>query len=99
MKKAKQQEELDNAFKALNITPQPDKKLVMPILSENERRLLETKEWSKGLSKFFESKKDISIKEVADKLLAVLDYSIDIKDSQAVATVSRDIAILFRLTK
>lgn len=90
---------LQDFMRNLGITPKRQSSIKLPILSPEELRNLKNKGFSRDMRNYFKYKKDISVYEVGEKLVDLLDYAIDIKDSNTIARVSRDLSVFYKIVK
>ena len=96
---AKPAPKLTNAFKVLKIKPQQGTGISLTALNKNEQELVTSKKWGREVGEYLKVNKDISVSDIGDLLLSILDYAIDNKDSQTIERVTRDLAVVYKLVR
>lgn len=96
---AKLAPKLTNAFKVLKIKPQQGTGISLTTLNKNEQELVTSKKWGRAVGKYLKANKDISVSDIGDLLLSILDYAIDNKDSQTIERATRDLAVVYKLVR
>ena len=85
-------------LKRLGLIPQPQPKIKLPIQNEATLKALKNKELVKNMTGYF-SDKNIPVKDIANYLIGIMDYAIDIKDDAMIGKIAGDLQTLFRLTE
>ena len=88
--KKEKEKKLEELLQALKLKPQPSAKLTTPTITD------------KGIEefkKYFADKRDVSAYDLAGMLLAIYEYSKDIKDNKTLEKISTDFLMLYRLTR
>lgn len=88
-----------NIFKELKITPKTGTKISLTALNKSEQELITSKNWGKGVNNYLKNNKDVSVADISEILLSILNYAIDNKDSQTIDRVTRDLSIIYKLVK
>ena len=96
---AKPAPKLTNAFKVLKIKPQQGTGISLTTLNKNEQELVTSKKWGREVGEYLKANKDISVSDIGDLLLSILDYAIDNKDSQTIERATRDLAVVYKLVR
>ena len=87
-----------NLMKTLGLIPKPQSKIRLPIQDEATLKALKNKELVKNMTGYF-SNKNIPVKDIANNLIRIMDYAIDIKDDLMISKVAGDLQTLLRLTE
>ena len=90
---------LTNAFKVLKIKPQQGTGISLATLNKSEQELVTSGKWGRAIGEYLKENKDLSVSDIGDLLLSILDYAIDNKDSQTVERVTRDLAVVYKLVR
>lgn len=90
--------ELTTLLKTLGLMPKPQNKIRLPIQDTATLKALKNKELVKNMTGYF-SDKNIPVKDIANSLIRLMDYAIDIKDDYMISKVAGDLQTLLRLTE
>jgi len=86
-------------FKELRINPTQGKTISLPLLNKGEQELITSKKYGRGIVDYLKTNKDISVADIGEILLSVLEYAIDNKDSQTIDRVTKDLSVIYKLVK
>ena len=91
-------QETNALLKRLGLIPQPQARIKLPIQNETTLKALKNKELVKNMTNYF-SDKNIPVRDIANYLIGIMDYAIDIKDDAIIGKIAGDLHTLFRLTE
>jgi hypothetical protein len=82
---------------ALGITPTPQKRITLKLRDPKLVRDLKNKQFIKKMREIFRNADTISAKKLADILLDLMAYGVDIKDDYLITRIAGDLQTLVRL--
>lgn len=85
-------------MRALQLIPNPQPKIRLKIQDAEALKRIKNKQVVKDGREYFKGK-EIPVEKVANLLLDLLDYAIEIKDDNLITRLSADIQTLLRLTR